>query len=196
MFHDGVSGEVFNLTGAAGSPFFHNEIEDLVRTFDKAHALTYSADLNEESLAPVGKHDNGLHALDCEDMAYLSLDRPFFMNEKLHNLLAGNALILSKRRNKENFKWELNELGIGCAFEVVGEAESKADWVRKHVSELVIAIGDSIEDLKIGTIKEVEVHMVGYGMGTKSEFEKTGIGHQFHERPVELYGRLKSRGLI
>lgn len=121
-----------------------------------------------------------------EDREFLLLDKPFFSNAELKKLLRGNTLILSKRKNRDNFKWELDKLGIECRFEVV-QTGSKEDWVSHNISGPVVMIGDSVEDLKVGNLKQAEVYMVGYGIGTKAEFEKTGIKYLFHEKPIDLY---------
>ena len=122
-----------------------------------------------------------------EEKKYLSLDKLFFEKEEIQCLLKKNCIILSKRRNRNNFYWQLDNLGIKCNAYVV---ENKLEWIQAHASnENHIIIGDSVDDLKVGMLPNVTAWMVGYGVNVKEQFRD--IDHRFFSCPSDLLTALK-----
>ncbi len=121
-----------------------------------------------------------------EDMEHLKLDKSYFSHDELKRLLSGKSLILTKRKSKENFEWELKWLGIDAEYVVLFDGTKEA-WVRKNIKDKVVVIGDSVDDLRIGRIPSCSVNMVGYGLGEKNTFCLEKINFLYLEKPSEMF---------
>lgn len=127
-----------------------------------------------------------------EERKYLQLDRLLIEAEEINDILSGDCIILTKRKNAENFFWQLSELGLKCKSEVVKKG-SKRQWVeRSHISGGLI-IGDSLADLEVAKLPNFVAWMVGYGFGTKEQFNSIRIPYKYVEKPEKLKLLLKNR---
>lgn len=116
---------------------------------------------------------------------FLKMDRLWFSKEELVKMIDDNAFILTKRRNKEHFDWEMNYLDLSCDYVVVS-ADTKAEWIKNNIDESVIVIGDSIEDLRTAFLPQVNAIAVGYGINRREDFDSLGVRYQFASSPLEL----------
>lgn len=125
-----------------------------------------------------------------EDIDFLKLDKLYFKGEEWKNIMGKNHIILTKRRSRENFEWELDYLGVESRFELITSGK-KEDWVRDNVSVPAVVVGDSVEELKIGNLSGITVYMVEYGLGTKNEFDKMGVKFNYYRTAAELADSLR-----
>ncbi|MCH5303920.1 MAG: HAD family hydrolase [Ruminococcus sp.] len=111
-----------------------------------------------------------------EDKEYLALDRLFLQPEAINQAFIKNdAILLSKRRNKKHFKWELEQMGLYVPSIVISDT-SKKDWILEEFpGKRCIIIGDSIADLEAAQLNNVNAFMVDFGLGTEEQFIRSGI---------------------
>ena len=125
-------------------------------------------------------------SLMLEQKDYLALDRLFLPESMINHLFEHNAVLLTKRRNKANFLWELDTLNLKINA-VVLNRQSKKEWIKEHYSnEKSCIIGDSLEDLEAGLLDNVEAYMVNYGIGTVEQFINTKTAFQMIESPKQI----------
>ena len=128
-----------------------------------------------------------------EDKEYLKLDKLLFTPDELVRLLFGNSLILTKRRNEENFKWELDRLGISCDYKVLTsrDEDTKLRWEEENIKTPAMVIGDSVDDIRLEQIDGVKAVAVGYGLSNRADFEGTGLCFEYAEYPDEVIEAVK-----
>ena len=133
-------------------------------------------------------------AILLEETKYLSKDRLLIEASLLNQFLKQDAILFTKRRNKTNFKWQLQELGIEDK-SIIIESCSKKEWIKQNFpEENCIIVGDSMEDLEAASLDNVEAWMVGYGLFTKSDFNLKGLPYLFFETPNDLSEMICRRG--
>lgn len=129
-----------------------------------------------------------------EDRRYLEKDMLLVDLGLLNSLLAKDAIILTKRRNAENFYWQMFELGIhGKA--IVIQNGNKKDWVATNLDNYsrITIVGDSLADLEVSQLDKAGAWMVGYGLATKKEFDATGLPYRYFETPEEIWNEFRGR---
>lgn len=111
-----------------------------------------------------------------EKHEYLILDKLFFSKQLINEFFSKyHAMILTKRRDNNSFEKELKLLNINVPKKVISDG-TKAKWIEENYKEeKCIIIGDSIADLEAGKLINTDAYMVNYGLGTKGQFDKTGI---------------------
>lgn len=124
-------------------------------------------------------------ALLLEDCYYLSYDKLLIPKDSLLRLFnQSDTIILTKRRNPENFIWELDYLGLSdIRFKAICTKKSKLEWAKENVTERSIIIGDDVRDLQVAILKYVDAIMVLTGLGTSEDYDALNI-------PYMLYGSL------
>lgn len=127
-----------------------------------------------------------------ESKKYLLKDMPFVSAEYLNSTLSKKAMILTKRRNLENFAEQIDEMGIKLPYIVLNENISKVEWIKKYgESTTGIIVGDSIVDLEVGKLDHIVPYMVKTGLGTERQFKQTGIEYKLYENIVDVIKELK-----
>ncbi|MEY8480583.1 hypothetical protein AALD74_01850 [Lachnospiraceae bacterium 48-21] len=113
-----------------------------------------------------------------EAKKYLALDELFFPKEDIEKWIHENqGIIVTKRYSQANLKWQLQSLGLDVPVAVV-KAQSKRQWIQENIrSKDLTIIGDSLMDLDAGKLPYVKPVMVGYGLGTRSQFDKNALGY-------------------
>lgn len=92
-----------------------------------------------------------------------------------------NVILLSRRRNHENFLWELRELEIaGLAENAVCIDCRKIDWIKKNILDNVTIIGDDVYDLETAGLKNVSAVMVLTGISDKKAFDEMKIEYTLY----------------
>lgn len=122
-----------------------------------------------------------------EDKNYLRLDRLFLsvnlINQTFQN---SNAVLLTKRRNKANFLWELDELGIRIRSKVLC-SQSKKEWIQANYNnEKCYIFGDYLNDLEAASLENVDAYMVLFGLGTENQFAKANIPYEAVDTPEQI----------
>ncbi len=131
-----------------------------------------------------------------EQRDYLALDRLIFSDIELGKLFHKDAIILTKRRFPENLQWELDRFGINVKYECITTV-TKEQWVNEHYTyKRITVVGDSIEDLRIGRNPNVSTLMVGYGLGSITQFDAEGIDYLYIETPQELVTQVQSVNVL
>lgn len=128
-----------------------------------------------------------------EERKYLIKDTLLLDLSVLNSVLRQDAAILTKRRNKEAFIWQMNYLGIeGTPFVI--ENSSKKQWIESTINDnqSVTIIGDSIAELECATLPNVDAWMVGYGLNTKESFNSLNIPYSYYHDPNDLNERIRS----
>ena len=138
-----------------------------------------------------------LKAALLEDRDFLKLDIPLIGIDILNSVLIGNSMILTKRRNADNFLWQIKNLGICEKYQVLNE-EKKSDWVKTNTDEgnSITVIGDSVADLEIATLSNVDAWMVGYGLSTRQDFDLQHIPYLYLETPNDLEILIRRRIIL
>ena len=126
-----------------------------------------------------------MKAIALEDPIFLELDILLFDSIVLNKVLSKNFCILSHRRNPESFYLELSRLNIKCDAVVVN-SKSKKQWAIDSGAHIDRIIGDSIQDLEVGSIPGVEAWMTGYGLGTREQFDSANIIYRYVENAQNL----------
>lgn len=112
-----------------------------------------------------------------EDKTFLSLDKLIINTENL-KAIRDNYLILTMRKHKDNFYWQIQKLALSRFFEgkcVVLEPkgmDTKKNWLYENIKKLdgeIKIIGDSESDLKMvevskSTDVKVEAYLVKSGL--------------------------------
>lgn len=111
-----------------------------------------------------------------EDREFLKLDGLYLSGTQIGMLFEGdNTMILTKRRRLDNLNWQLRKLGIDLPTVVI-EDLTKKQWIQlNYPVERSEMIGDSIMDLETGQLPNVLPVMVGYGLGTRKQFDSVKI---------------------
>lgn len=114
-----------------------------------------------------------------EDTEFLKLDKLIVEKENLIAFIQkNNAKILTSRRHKENFLWELDYLGLHqLRIASVCTNGLKSDWIKSNNIHSGIIIGDDVRDLSVAINQNFSAIMVLSGLGTKIDFVKTKIPH-------------------
>lgn len=113
-----------------------------------------------------------------EEMDYLMLDKLYMPAEYLNNFPKEKCMILTKRRNKENFEKQLELLGIDLPYSVISSDDSKIEWIRtNNVVPSGVIIGDSLMDLEVGKLN-ITPYMVETGLNTKEDFAESKIEYR------------------
>ncbi len=99
---------------------------------------------------------------------------------------------MSKRRNTDNFLWELNTIGIQGKTNVIKDI-SKKEWIESNINynEKILIIGDSTAELEAAQLPNVEAWMVGYGMMRKEDFDSLSVPYTFFESAQAIETELK-----
>lgn len=122
-----------------------------------------------------------------ESREYLMLDSLFISASTLNNFPKDEIMILTKRRDRSAFCWQLDQLDIDIPFCVLDDERTKVNWIKQFKSqERGIIIGDTIADLECGINDFVYPYMVGTGLGSKAEFDKLGITYKFYESIIDV----------
>ncbi|MCI8730204.1 MAG: hypothetical protein HFH57_03525 [Lachnospiraceae bacterium] len=131
-----------------------------------------------------------------EDREFLKLDGLYLSGTQIGMLFEGdNTMILTKRRRLDNLNWQLRKLGIDLPTVVI-EDLTKKQWIQlNYPVERSEMIGDSIMDLETGQLPNVLPVMVGYGLGTRKQFDSVKIPYIYIDSPNELIDYLKTRGI-
>lgn len=132
-----------------------------------------------------------------ENLEYLAKDIPFLPIEYINSKFSENTMILTKRRNPENFKKQIKDIGLKLPYRVIAENISKLDWIQKyeeHTSGIII--GDSVVDLEVGKTNYIFPYMVKSGLGTYYEFEKMGVKYKLFDNLLEVIHELEEKKLI
>lgn len=125
-------------------------------------------------------------AILLEEKEFLGCDSLYFPIELIEKLDKENVVILTKRRNASNLYWQLENLNIKIAAEVV-QSGSKYQWVSEHYpEERSIIIGDSVVDLEVGRLDNVDVVLAGYGLGSTVEFDNMNVKYEYLETVTEM----------
>ncbi len=120
-----------------------------------------------------------------EERRYLEMDRLLFPADRLNPFLR-KGMILTKRRDAPAFGWELARLGIRCDHCAI-DALTKKEWIEKnHPGAPGIMIGDAASDLEASGLPYIRAWMVGYGLGTREQFDGTGYGYRYAGSPRDL----------
>ncbi len=111
-----------------------------------------------------------------ENKMYLSLDKLIVNIERLKDIKE-NYIILTMRKSKENFYWQIQMLNLSRLFEgrcVVLEPkgmDTKKNWLYENIKDLdnrIKIIGDSETDLKMAEIsnadKIIDLYLVRSGL--------------------------------
>lgn len=114
-----------------------------------------------------------------EDCYYLRQDTLLLPKETLiHFFKQQNSVILTRRRNTTNFRWELAHLGLlDLQVNSICVNNSKLEWTTENIKEKTTIIGDDIHDLQVAKLPFVNATMVLSGLGTQKDFDKLNIVH-------------------
>ncbi len=110
-----------------------------------------------------------------ESSDYLFFDKLLVDKNRLLNFFSNNdCYIITKRREKENFYAELNNLGIGELNKktIVINPDlkiSKADYLEKNGNKPFIIIGDSVEEYNVRLVDKAFVCLVNTGLNSFSD---------------------------
>ncbi len=128
-----------------------------------------------------------------EDKRYLLLDRLCLPQEQIETIFAkGNAMILTKRRQPDNLEWQLDRLGIRVPVAIVRD-QTKLQWIKEnHPDEEAVMVGDSMIDMETGQMPNISVIMVGYGLGTKGQFDSVGIPYTYADTAASMARHLRT----
>lgn len=128
-----------------------------------------------------------------EKREFLQCDKLWFSKTELQALLKKNgSMILTKRRCPTNLKWQLDKLGIDVPVATPGK-QTKLQWIEDNFpKEDSVMIGDSIMDLETAYLPNISSVMVGYGLGTKEEFDSLAIPYFYLSSPEEMFCYLKN----
>lgn len=106
-----------------------------------------------------------------ENFEYLKEDKLLVAKEDLYDFFAKyKCLILTKRRNKENFIKELKFLNIEIKkleFEILSPLSgmTKSEWIRQnYFNDAITLIGDGEEEIKANVLPNVNVVIVDSGL--------------------------------
>lgn len=118
----------------------------------------------------------------------LALDELWLSKDQIKRLFEDrNTMFLSKRRYPNNLRWQLARLGIDLPVVVTGNL-TKVQWIEQNYPEQSsIMVGDSIMDLETGYLPYIHPVMVGYGLGTKEQFDSVGIPYKYFDSAQELF---------
>lgn len=137
-------------------------------------------------------------AVCLEDRSHLRQDMLLLPREELLSFVEQNkSVILSRRRNTENFKWELEYLGLQ---DLQGKAvcvdESKLEWAIENIEGEATIIGDDVQDLQVAMLPSVNAIMVLSGLGTQEDFSSLGIAHETFQTLREYAGSRSHKTVI
>ena len=123
-----------------------------------------------------------------EEKEFLKYDHLFWKKSEFKEVFeVPQTYILTKRKNPENFIWELEMLGVDARAEIVKGSESKLQWLQeKNYTSHITVAGDSIMDLETGQMQNAEIVMVGYGLGTREQFYCLQIPYLYIDNPYKL----------
>jgi len=128
-----------------------------------------------------------------EDPKFLGLDQLWLGSSGTLSLFSDSeAIILSRRRQPDEFQAQLRGLGLesisGRAFVTQG---AKVDWVASRFPKATLTvIGDSLTDLQIGRIPGARCLMLGCGLTSAGRFLASGISHRFFPTLPDLVREL------
>ena len=130
-----------------------------------------------------------------EEMEFLALDTLWLDCNKMKELFSDcNAMVLTKRRRPENLVAQIDGFGLQIPVAIVGE-ETKRDWIGHYYpNKKSYIVGDHITDLKTATLSNVSAFMVGYGLGTRKQFDQCHLPYTFLSNVEELLEVVK-RGM-
>ncbi len=130
-----------------------------------------------------------------EEMEYLEKDKLFWNVKYVNSLFKKRVMILTKRRNEDNFKKQINRIGIECVYRTINY--NKSTWIENNCpkDEKIIIIGDSLEELEASRLENVEAWLVGYGLSTKNDFDKMKIPYRYFANPSELKTELSKESV-
>lgn len=118
---------------------------------------------------------------------YLALDKlvlsPEIVNDSFDN---NHSIVLTKRRNPENFAWELDSLGLKVVSKVLTHTSKKNCVANDCHTEKSIVIGDSLADLEVASLSYVKAYMVLYGLGTVKQFDSRQIPYSLISSPNQI----------
>lgn len=121
-----------------------------------------------------------------EEKKYLALDHLLMTKEEIKNIFGNKkTILLTKRRFPEHLEWQLNQWGLHIP--TVTVSDTKLQWLQEHCSEKSIIVGDSLMDLEAGKLDIIFPLMVGYGLGTKAQFDDFGVPYIYLDTVQKMY---------
>lgn len=117
-----------------------------------------------------------------EEKEFLELDKLWIDVEEILSFFRKEDIILTKRRRKDNFFWELDRLGL---YDLISQSHviqsSKEEYVRKYYCEYEkIVLGDSTQDLEMGRVPRTRCIMLGCGLFAPARFEQTNMKYDYY----------------
>jgi phosphoglycolate phosphatase-like HAD superfamily hydrolase len=134
-------------------------------------------------------------AIMLEDPSFLRLDQLWLGSAGTLDLFSDNeSIILSRRRQSDEFKAQLRGLGLEAISERAFVTQgSKLNWVASRFpNQHLTVVGDSLADLEIGRIPGVQCLMLGCGLTSAGRLLASGISHWFFPTLPDLLRELGS----
>lgn len=121
-----------------------------------------------------------------EEMDYLKLDKLYLPANQINQFPKDKYLILTKRRNEENFISQLEHLKLDVPYKVVLPDETKKSWVEtQNYNKNDIIIGDSTVDLKVSELG-IQAYMVDSGLETTKDFDALNMPYSLYENVTDI----------
>ena len=126
-----------------------------------------------------------------EEREYLALDCLLLTVEEIKKIFRDDkTMLLTKRRFPKQLEWQLDQLGLDIP--MVTANNTKLQWLRENCFEESIIVGDSLIDLDAGKLDNISPIMVGYGLGTKVQFDNYGVKYTYMDTPQKMLAFLCS----